>query len=53
MIFNSYAEKKEELSGIRLVSCGHVFAEPKREIHRPNGREDWLLLYVAKESETF
>lgn len=53
MLFNNYSEKKEELAGIRLVSCGHIFAEPKREIYRPKGREDWLLFYVAKESETF
>ena len=53
MIFNSYAEKKEALAGIKLVSCGQIFAEPKREINRPNGREDWLLFYVAKGSETF
>lgn len=53
MIFNGYAERSEELAGIRLVSCGHIFAEPKREINRPTGRDDWLLFYVAKESETF
>lgn len=53
MIFNSYAEKKEALAGITLISCGQIFAEPKREINRPNGRDDWLLFYVAKESETF
>ena len=53
MIFNSYAEKKEMLAGIKLVSCGQIFAEPNREIYRPNGRGDWLLFYVAKESETF
>ena len=53
MIFNSYAEKKEALAGIRLVSCGQIFAEPKREINRPEGRGDWLLFYVAKGSETF
>ena len=53
MIFNSYSEGKEALAGIRLVSCGHVFASPGREILRPNGREDWLLFYVAKESEVF
>ncbi len=53
MIFNSYAEKNESLAGIKLVSCGHIFAEPKREINRPNGRDDWLLFFVAKESETF
>ena len=53
MIFNSYAEKKENLAGIKLVSCGHIFAKPKREINRPSGRDDWLLFFVAKESETF
>lgn len=53
MIFNSYADGKEALAGIKLVSCGQIFAEPKREINRPNGRDDWLLFYVAKESETF
>ena len=53
MIFNSYAEQNEELCGIRMVSCGHVFAKPQREIYRPNGRDDWLLFYVAKEEETF
>ena len=53
MIFSSYSEQKEELAGIRLVSCGHVFAEPGREVLRPYGRDDWLLFYVAKEEETF
>ena len=53
MIFNSYAERKESLAGIKLVSCGQIFAGPNREINRPNGREDWLLFYVAKGSETF
>ena len=53
MIFNSYAEKTESLAGIKLVSCGQIFAEPKREINRPYGRDDWLLFYVAKENETF
>jgi len=53
MIFNSYAESKESLAGIKLVSCGQIFAKPKREIKRPYGREDWLLFYVAKGSETF
>jgi AraC-like DNA-binding protein len=53
MIFNSYAEQNEEMAGIRLVSCGHIFAEPRREIYRPSGRNDWLLFYVAKDQETF
>ena len=53
MIFNTYAEQKEQICGIRLVSCGHIFAKPGREIFRPKGRKDWLLFYVAKEHETF
>lgn len=53
MIFNSYAEQREELAGIRMVSCGHIFANHGREIYRPAGRNDWLLFYVAKESDTF
>ena len=53
MIFNSYAEQSAELAGIRIVSAGHIFAKPQREINRPDGRDDWLLFYVAKESETF
>ncbi len=53
MIFSSYSEGKERLAGMRLVSCGHIFAKPGREIYRPSGRDDWLLFYVAKEEETF
>ena len=53
MIFNSYAQQNESLAGMHLVSCGHIFAKPGREIHRPKGREDFLLFYVAKGEETF
>ncbi len=53
MIFNSYAQQKESLAGMNLISCGHIFAKQGREIHRPRGREDWLLFYVAKGEETF
>ena len=53
MIYNAYAEQNEQVLGIKLVSCGHVFAKHGRKIDRPGGREDWLLFYVAKESETF
>lgn len=53
MNFSAYAEQKEEISGMRLVSCGHIFAKPGREICRLKGREDWLLFYIAKENETF
>lgn len=53
MIFNAYADGKEQVLGIQLVSCGHIFAKPGREINRPHGRDDWMLFYVAKENETF
>ena len=53
MVFNAYSEQKETVSGITMVSCGHIFAKKGREIYRPNGREDWLLFYIASGSETF
>ena len=53
MIFNAYAEQKEQVSDINLISCGHIFAKSGREINRPHGREDWLLFYIVKETETF
>lgn len=53
MIFNAYSEQKEKVAGMQFVSCGHIFAKPGREINRPSGREDWLLFYIVKESETF
>ena len=53
MIYSAYSEQKETVSGVTLVSCGHIFAKSGREIYRPNGRDDWLLFYIAKESETF
>ncbi len=53
MIINAYSEQKESESGVGLVSCGHIFAKTGREINRPFGRNDWLLFYVVRESETF
>ncbi len=53
MIFNSYAGGRESLAGMNLVSCGHIFAKPGREIFRPKGREDFLLFFVARGEETF
>lgn len=53
MIFNAYTEQKESVAGLSVVSCGHIFAKPGREILRPHGRQDWLLFYIVKESETF
>ena len=53
MNFNAYADKKEMFFDTKLVSAGHIFAKKGRQIYRPSGRNDWLLFYVAKESETF
>lgn len=53
MIFNAYGDRIGGVLGLEIVSCGHIFAEKGRAIHRPKGREDWLLFYVEKGSETF
>lgn len=53
MLYNAYSEQCENILGLTFVSCGHVFAKNGREIYRPNGRDDWLLFFVATESETF
>lgn len=53
MRYTAYSDQKENIFGITVKSCGHIFAKHGREINRPNGRDDWLLFYIAKESETF
>lgn len=53
MIFNAHAEQKSTINDITFVSCGHIFAKNGREISRPNGRDDWLIFYVAKGEESF
>lgn len=53
MIFNAYTEENTGTLGIRIKSCGHIFAKKGRTINRPKGREDWLLFYVAKGAEKF
>lgn len=53
MIFNAYTDSEASAFPIALKSCGHIFAENGRAIHRPRGREDWLLFYVAKGLECF
>ena len=53
MIFNSYTEQNEQIMGYQIKSCGHIFAQKGRIINRPNGRNDWLLFYIAKGSEKF
>ncbi len=53
MIYNAYADEIKQNLDVQVVSCGHIFAKPDREINRPKGREDWLLFYIVSESETF
>lgn len=53
MLWNAYANEPGQLPAISVISAGHIFASRGRSIHRPEGRCDWLLFYVAKGSETF
>lgn len=53
MIFNAYSDTTDGLFDISVKSCGHIFAQNGRRISRPNGREDFLLFYIAKGSEHF
>ena len=53
MIFNAYQDNDDGIAGISLVSSGHIFAHHGRRIYRPNGRNDFLLFYVAKGRENF
>ena len=53
MVFTTYADAQDTLYGISIISCGHIFAKPGRTIIREKGRNDYLLFYVAKGSETF
>ncbi len=53
MILNAYADAANGLLGVSIHSVGHIFAQSGRRITRPQGREDWLLFYVAKGCERF
>ena len=53
MIFNAYSDTTAGLFGVSVQSGGHIFAQAGRSIRRPNGRDDWLLFYVAKGEERF
>ena len=53
MIFHAYSDTTTGLMGLSVRSAGHIFAHRGRRISRPNGREDWLLFYVAAGSEHF
>ena len=51
MIYSAYQDNRAGISGVSIVSSGHIFAPRNRSIHRPNGRNDFLLFYIAKGSE--
>ena len=51
MIYSAYQDNRSGISGVSIVSSGHIFAPRNRSIHRPNGRSDFLLFYIAKGSE--
>ncbi len=53
MNFNAYQDSKSGIMGISVVSSGHIFAHKGRKISRPEGRDDFLLLYIAKGTEHF
>lgn len=52
MIDKGYAESERYTDGIRVESAGHIFAKQGRKIHRPYGRDDYLLFLVAAGEET-
>ena len=51
MVYSAYQDTQIGISGVSIVSSGHIFAPQNRSIDRPNGRKDFLLFYVAKGSE--
>lgn len=51
MIYNAYQDTQIGVCGVSVVSAGHIYAHKNRRICRPNGRNDYLLFYVAKGSE--
>ena len=53
MNFSAYQDTNNGIAGISVVSSGHIFAQNGRKIERPSGRNDFLLLYIAKGKELF
>ena len=51
--YYAYSEMSDSLFDIKIKSGGHIFAKDGRRISRPDGRDDWLLFYVAKGIERF
>lgn len=53
MKFSAHQDTEKGISGISVVSSGHIFAERGRRIERPLGRSDYLLFYVLRGRELF
>jgi len=53
MQFSAYQDTDKGISGVSVVSSGHIFAQKGRKLHRPKGRADYLLFYIAKGKELF
>lgn len=53
MRYTAYADADAALFGVKLVSCGHIFADEGRTIDRPAGREDYLIFYIVRGEERF
>ena len=46
---NKVLDFKDKSKPIMVCSCGtyHLFTRPKLPTHRPRGRLDWQILYIA------
>lgn len=53
MKYSAYTDGQAGALGAAVRSCGHIFAKRGRAIHRPGGRDDYLLFYIAKGVEVF
>ena len=46
---NKVMDFKDKSKPLMVCSCGtyHLFTRPKLPTHRPRGRLDWQILYIA------
>lgn len=52
MLINGYWGERD-CTDLVTVSCGHIYTFPGREINRPAGRPDYLLLYIYRGAVCF
>lgn len=53
MLINGYWGEEENTADLVTVSCGHIYTFHGREINRPAGRPDYLLLYIHRGTVCF